>query len=148
MRATTTVPVQSGRIVFDNGTSVPLAADSTGALSAAFRIDRPGFYHLEFAGPNGRAVNGSPQYSIDVLDDNGPTISFSKPGRDTRAEVEATHRILSETVRADFERVGFEFVGESDLLRNPADDRSVNVFDSSIRGRTDRFVYRFRKPAR
>ncbi|MGQ0589716.1 MAG: class I SAM-dependent methyltransferase [Sphingosinicella sp.] len=70
------------------------------------------------------------------------------PGRETRAEVEATHRILPETVRADFERAGFVFDGESDLLRNPQDDRSVNVFNPSIRGRTDRFVYRFRRPAR
>jgi predicted methyltransferase len=70
------------------------------------------------------------------------------PGRETRAEVEATHRILPETVRADFERAGFVFDGSSEMLRNPADDRSKNVFDPSIRGRTDRFVYRFRRPAR
>ncbi len=70
------------------------------------------------------------------------------PGRETRAEVEATHRILPETIRADFERAGFVFDGESDLLRNPQDDRSVNVFTPSIRGRTDRVVYRFRRPAR
>lgn len=70
------------------------------------------------------------------------------PGRDTRAEVEATHRILPATVRADFERAGFVFDGESALLANPQDDRSVNVFNPSIRGRTDRFVYRFRRPAR
>ena len=72
----------------------------------------------------------------------------ANPGRDTRAEVEATHRILPETIRADFERAGFVFDGESDLLRNPQDDRSVNVFEPSIRGRTDRVVYRFRRPAR
>jgi predicted methyltransferase len=72
----------------------------------------------------------------------------ANPGRDTRAEVEATHRILPETVRADFERAGFVLEAESDMLRNPQDDRSVNVFEPSIRGRTDRFVYRFRKPAR
>ncbi len=70
------------------------------------------------------------------------------PGRETRAEVEATHRIDPATVRADFERAGFVFDGESELLRNPQDDRSKNVFDPSIRGRTDRFVYRFRRPAR
>ena len=70
------------------------------------------------------------------------------PGRDTRAEVEATHRILPETIRADFERAGFVFDGESNLLRNPQDDRSVNVFTPSIRGRTDRVMYRFRRPAR
>lgn len=70
----------------------------------------------------------------------------ANPGRDTRAEVEATHRILPETIRADFERAGFVLEAESPLLRNPADDRSVNVFTPSIRGRTDRIVYRFRKP--
>lgn len=69
-------------------------------------------------------------------------------GRDTRAEVEANHRILPATVRADFERAGFVFDGESEMLRNPQDDHSKNVFDPSIRGRTDRFVYRFRRPAR
>lgn len=69
-------------------------------------------------------------------------------GRDTRAEVEATHRIVPATVRADFERAGFVFDGESPMLANPQDDRSVNVFNPSIRGRTDRFVYRFRRPAR
>ena len=69
-------------------------------------------------------------------------------GRDTRAEVEATHRIDPAVIRADFERAGFVLDGESDLLRNPDDDRSVNVFDPAIRGRTDRIVYRFRKPGR
>ncbi len=71
----------------------------------------------------------------------------SAAGRDTRAEVEATHRIDPAVVRGDFERAGFVFDGESDLLRNPDDDLSINVFDPSIRGRTDRFVYRFRKPS-
>jgi predicted methyltransferase len=65
---------------------------------------------------------------------------------DTRAVVEATHRIDPAVVRADFERAGFVFDGESQLLRNPQDNHSTNVFDPSIRGRTDRFVYRFRKP--
>lgn len=69
------------------------------------------------------------------------------PGRETRAEVEATHRIDPATIRADFERAGFVFDGESDMLRNAQDNRAVNVFDPAIRGRTDRVVYRFRKPA-
>jgi len=36
---------------------------------------------------------------------------------------------------------------ESDLLRNPADDHSLLVFDEKIRGKTDRAVFRFRKPS-
>ena len=48
-------------------------------------------------------------------------------------------------VKADFERAGFRLVGESKLLRNPADDHSLLVFNPAIRGKTDRFVMKFRK---
>jgi predicted methyltransferase len=68
------------------------------------------------------------------------------PGGDTRAVVEKLHRIDPAVVRADFERAGFVLEAQSDLLRVPEDDHSKNVFDPSIRGKTDRFVYRFRKP--
>ena len=67
-------------------------------------------------------------------------------GGDTRAVVQALHRIDPATIRADFQRAGFAFDGESDLLRNPQDDHSKLVFDPSIRGHTDRVVYRFRRP--
>lgn len=45
-------------------------------------------------------------------------------------------------------QAGFVLKAESSRLRNPADDHDNNVFDPSIRSKTDRFVYRFRKPAR
>jgi len=70
----------------------------------------------------------------------------ANPGGDTRAVVDALHRIDPAVLRADFERAGFVFDGESNLLRNPADDHSKLVFDPSIRGKTDRVLYRFRKP--
>lgn len=69
-----------------------------------------------------------------------------KPG-DTRVAADKLHRIDPETVKADFARAGFVLDGESDLLRVPADDGSKLVFDPSVRGKTDRIVYRFRKPA-
>jgi len=56
------------------------------------------------------------------------------------------HRIDEATVKAEVEAAGFQLVGESDVLRNPADDRRKKIFDPSIRGRTDQFVLRFRKP--
>lgn len=61
-------------------------------------------------------------------------------------DTERLHRIDAATVRQQVEAAGFEFVGESRVLRNPADDRTLPVFDPSIRGRTDQFVLRFRKP--
>lgn len=68
------------------------------------------------------------------------------PGREPRAEVDATHRIRPEVVRAAFEAGGFQLHAESDLLRRPEDDHTRRIFDPAIRGRTDRFMFRFRKP--
>ncbi|MBW2384790.1 MAG: class I SAM-dependent methyltransferase [Deltaproteobacteria bacterium] len=56
------------------------------------------------------------------------------------------HRIEEVKVLEAVERAGFEVVATSDLLRNPADDRSLGVFDPAIRGRTDRFLLKLRKP--
>lgn len=69
------------------------------------------------------------------------------PGAEPRDSVGKLHRIDPEVVKADFQRAGFVFEAESDMLRNPADDRTIGVFDPAIRGKTDRFVFRFRKPA-
>lgn len=56
------------------------------------------------------------------------------------------HRIDEAAVKAEVEAAGFQLVGESDVLRNPADDHTKKIFDPAIRGRTDQFVLRFRKP--
>ena len=51
-----------------------------------------------------------------------------------------------DAVLAEDEAAGFVYEGESTAVANPADDHSLNVFDEKIRGKTDQFVYRFRKP--
>jgi predicted methyltransferase len=56
------------------------------------------------------------------------------------------HRIDQATVRREVEAAGFVFDGESDVLRNPSDTRLISVFDPAIRGHTDQFVMRFRRP--
>ena len=56
------------------------------------------------------------------------------------------HRIDSAVVKTEVEAAGFKFVGESNILRNPADPRTALVFDPSIRHHTDQFIYKFRKP--
>lgn len=62
------------------------------------------------------------------------------------AATETLHRIDPARVKADALAAGFRFDGESLILSNPADDRTKNVFDPAIRGRTDQFLFRFRKP--
>lgn len=59
---------------------------------------------------------------------------------------EDLHRIDREAVKAEVQKAGFVLDGETDALANPADDRTLKVFDPAIRGKTDRFVLRFRKP--
>ena len=56
------------------------------------------------------------------------------------------HRIDPAAVKAEVTAAGFEFVGENDVLRNSADDHTLAVFDKAIKGRTDKFIYKFRKP--
>jgi predicted methyltransferase len=71
---------------------------------------------------------------------------IANPNDDTRATVEKLHRIDPNVVKADFKRAGFELVKSGDMLRNPADDHNVLVFDPKVRGKTDRFVFLFKKP--
>ena len=67
-------------------------------------------------------------------------------GTDTRALVDKAHRIDPAVVRADFERAGFKLVATSDVLANPEDDHTLSVFAPAIRGKTDRFLFKFVKP--
>jgi predicted methyltransferase len=61
-------------------------------------------------------------------------------------DVDTLHRIDAAFVKQEVESVGFKLDGESDVLRNPADDHTLKVFDPAIRGHTDQFLLRFRKP--
>ena len=70
----------------------------------------------------------------------------ANPNSDTRATVEKYHRIDPNVVKADFKRAGFVLVGSSDLLRNPSDKHDVEVHDPKIAGKTDRFIFKFKKP--
>lgn len=56
------------------------------------------------------------------------------------------HRIDQDLVRREVESVGFVYDGELQILRNPQDPRTANIYDDAIRGHTDQFAMRFRKP--
>jgi predicted methyltransferase len=56
------------------------------------------------------------------------------------------HRIDEAIVKKEVEAAGFKLVAEDKMLANPADPHDKIVFDPSIRGKTDQFVLKFRKP--
>lgn len=72
-------------------------------------------------------------------------LDHAAPGTGLSA-TETLHRIDPATVKSEVEAAGFKFDGESKVLANPADDHTKMVFNPAIRGKTDQFLYKFRKP--
>ena len=56
------------------------------------------------------------------------------------------HRIEDVAVIREVEAAGFKLDSRSAILAHPADDHTIKVVESGIRGKTDQFVLRFRKP--
>lgn len=61
-------------------------------------------------------------------------------------DTDTLHRIDPQVVKTQVLASGFRFDGESKALRNPADSHKLKVFDDAIRGHTDQFSFRFRRP--
>jgi uncharacterized protein DUF4175 len=79
-----TMITPGGRLLVD-GEPLELEDEGDGTWSGSLRVEEEGFYEIELAMADGTLVPASPQYTIDVLDDQPPSVSFSKPGRDFRA---------------------------------------------------------------
>jgi predicted methyltransferase len=62
------------------------------------------------------------------------------------SQVESLHRIDPAVVRKEVEEAGFVLEAESAVLANKDDPHSAKIFDPSIKGRTDRFAFRFVRP--
>ena len=61
-------------------------------------------------------------------------------------DAETIHRMGVDTIKQEVLAAGFELAVESDLLSNPADDRTKMVFAPGTRGTTDQAFFIFRKP--
>lgn len=96
------------------------------------QIDIPAFHAELFKGMKPGGILG-------IVDHQAASGSPGETGN-------TLHRIDSAIVIAELTAAGFVFDGESDVLRSAEDDHSKSVFDPEIRGRTDRYVLRFRKP--
>jgi predicted methyltransferase len=128
--------VKSIHAPLQNGLSVPTPAD------------------VVFTAQNYHDVKNVP--NVDMLKFDKAIYDSLKPGGvfiviDHVAAPGATvtntlHRIDPAVVKDEVTKAGFKFEGESKILADPADDHSKGVFDPSIRGKTDQFLYKFRKP--
>lgn len=135
-------------------TTYPNVSRVTGALET-MAFDRP--LDVVFMGEEYHDFV-IPRFGVDVAAMNAAVFAALKPGGlyvilDHQAadgagiSVAGTlHRIEAAELRRQVEAAGFIFDGETDAVRVPSDDHTLSVFDASVRGRSDRFVYRFRKP--
>jgi len=68
------------------------------------------------------------------------------PAGDTTTIAKRLHRIDPEAAKAEMLRAGFVLDGESAVLHRSDDSHEVGPFDASLRGHTDRFLLKFRRP--
>jgi predicted methyltransferase len=122
----------------------------SGKLAVATPLD------LVFTAQNYHDLHNVP--NLDVAAFNKSVFDALKPGGlyvivDHSAEAgsgsrdtSTLHRIDVATVKEEVTAAGFQFVASSDVLKNPADARTAKVFDPTVRGKTDQFILKFRKP--
>jgi hypothetical protein len=80
-----TIAVPGGALVAFGRDTIPLAPDTGGTLSGTIRVRQSGEYRVMLPGPGGRLLNGSPVYSIEAIEDQPPSVTFTRPGRDLAA---------------------------------------------------------------
>ena len=120
----------------------------------AFKVPRP--VDVVWTSENYHDFHNGPMANIAGLD--AAAFAALKPGGVYYVEdhaaapgsgVNATstlHRIDPAAVISEVEAAGFKLDGRSTVLANPGDAHDKPVFDSAIRGKTDKFALRFRKP--
>jgi len=84
LRVFPTMLTPGGQLIV-NGEVVELTDASDGTWTASLTVEQEGYYEIALARASGGLVEASPQYTIDVLSDQPPSVSFSRPGRDERA---------------------------------------------------------------
>jgi predicted methyltransferase len=85
---------------------------------------------------------------FNALKPGGVFLIVDHIGRGVRSpeQIDKLHRIDPDLVKEQVLAAGFKLVSESDILRNPYDLGDKNVFDPTIRGHTDQFIFKFMRP--
>jgi len=133
----------------------PNYSNVTVVVQPLSKLATPAPVDLVFTAQNYHDLHNFP---VDVVAFNKSILASLKPGglyvvldhsAAAGSGLQATktlHRIDADAVKQEVTAAGFEFVGASDVLANAGDNRTAMVFDPSIRGKTDQFILKFRKP--
>jgi predicted methyltransferase len=123
-----------------------------GAIAQGIAIPTPA--DVVWTSQNYHDVKNAP--NVDMLAFNKAIYNALKPGgvfivldhvAAPGAQVTNTlHRIDPAVVKQEVTAAGFRFEGESTVLKHETDDHTLKVTDPALRGHTDQFIYKFRKP--
>jgi hypothetical protein len=128
VRVTPTMASRGGRVALNEKSGAALTPGADGTLTTRFTVDHDGFYRVELDAAAGERVAASPQYLIDVLTDQSPSVAFNKPGRDT--SVSPIEEVFVEARASDdFGVRGLELV----YSVNGAPEKTVRLFDGRNR---------------
>ena len=123
-----TMPTKGGQIAINEQQPAGLTVGADGTLAGTFVADKDGFYRVELDAPTGERVTASPQYTIDVLTDQPPTVSIAKPGRDSNASpIEEV--FIEARAEDDFGIKNLELV----YSVNGTAEKSIRLFDGAKR---------------
>jgi hypothetical protein len=128
VRVRPTLAVPAGTLIAYDRDTVALLPDTGGTLRATVMIRANGEYRLLFRGPDGRLAAGSPSYSIDVLPDQPPVVTLTKPGRD--ADATSVDEVFLEARATD--DIGVRRL-ELVYRVNGGPERTVRLFDGARR---------------
>ena len=113
----------------------------SGSIDAAFTALN---YH-DIANSRGPEAAARFLATVHSLLKPGGTLGLIDHAGNTGQDNKALHRIPRTDVIRAVTAAGFTVEAEGEMLRNPADDHTRNVFEPGMRGQTDRFVLRLRK---
>jgi hypothetical protein len=94
VRVTPTITVAAARLRVDGAPPQAMTVAADGTLEATFKAMGEGFYRIDMPRRDGELQPSSPEYTIDVLSDQPPSITLVKPGRD--AKVTAIEEVFTE----------------------------------------------------
>jgi hypothetical protein len=76
--------VRSARIVFPGGKKTEMRSQGAN-FAGEITVNTDTSYFIELVSTDGETYRGSNEYDVTILEDQPPTISFDKPGRDKKA---------------------------------------------------------------
>ena len=106
------------------------------------------YYNRQQSQPQGIDTAAFNRKIFDALKPGGIYLVIDHKAEDGSGWRDAAtiHRMGVDTIKRELLAAGFELALESDLLANPADDRTKMVFAPGTRGTTDQAFFIFRKP--